>query len=124
MGRSGRVQRAEGILGGQMETEQTGSDSAYAKWHWLARVGFQLMFVAAIGFVASLFIPTSLPVSPHDVDDIYTNSLTYQQEVNQAKFLIGLHAILVWACNKLLAAGFFMWLAGHVVNAIRHPESS
>jgi hypothetical protein len=78
--------------------------------HWLNTAGMWALVLGVAGLAIGYLMPHDLPASAGYL------------ESRDAERNVAISLLLMWAGEKLLAAGFFMWLAGRVIDAFRHPK--
>lgn len=79
-----------------------------------------IIFVVALMFVGAVTLMNDrLPSPPVDLDVD-----KYRETLSNAASLIRLRWWILWIGEHMLAGGFFMWLAGHVVAAIDDSRES
>jgi hypothetical protein len=92
----------------------------YPPWHWLTKLG---LFLAIIGLVfvavAYFAMSASLP-EPQVLGE--SGYVLNSEAIRIARNKLVLRTIINGAGQTMMSAGFFMWLAGRVIDAFRHPQ--
>lgn len=90
---------------------------ALPPWHWLTTLGLWT-FIAGLGVLALLLlVPSALPPIPSDAIE----RITMADDIERARTNLQVRVVLSWSGNHMIAGGFFMWLAGRVIDAFRYP---
>ncbi len=92
-------------------------------WHWLKTWGMWIFVGSLLVMYLATYFPAALPEVPTSKYGESIDLSGYEADLNKAKLNIQVHFFLNWAANNLLAGGFFMWLAGCMIDAFRHPQA-
>lgn len=80
--------------------------------------GRALFAMGLILTVAAFLFPTTYP-DPNNVGAGELDLATFHSQLEAAQSWIAARAIVTWIADRLVAGGFLMWLAGHIISAMK-----
>ena len=108
--------------GGEVDPDATHSAQpiqvVIIRWHALRTVGAWLFWVGVVVLIVAYFIPTAMP----DASIGETGEYAYRKQLEAVQASIQLRTTAHFIGDKILTGGFLMWLAGRVIDALRHPK--
>lgn len=97
----------------------TGSDFGTMQfWGILALIVGLALTAGAFYFISGSFPDAPTPRYGESID-----LAAYKAQLSAAKTSIAIRAALVWVGDKMIAAGFFIWLGGCVIKVIREHSA-
>ena len=88
------------------------------QWHWLGTAGMWAFGLGLAAVAIAYFLIDPVPPVPTSV----VEEIVMRAQIESAQTMIELRFGAIWIGEKLIAGGFFMWLAGRMIDAFRHPK--